>query len=140
MKIFWSIWVLTLILLFITLVEYESFEIIIYLALFALVGFLGYSLNLNKKSFKKILGIVERIDFTPLEEGVKKIEASQKECFLRLFKLENDLEERKIEQERKYRDLVRKILEVDNKLNTKFRLLGEVMLKLSKERKANNQH
>ena len=136
MKIFWLIWVLTVILLLLTLVRYEVFEIIIYLALFALVGFLAYSLNSNKKSLKKIIGMVERIDLTPLEEGVKKIERSQKECYLRLFKLENELEGRRLEQERKYRDLVRKVLEIDNELNTKFRLLGEVILKLSKEKKS----
>ena len=138
MKIFWSIWFLTLILLFLTLVKYESFEIIIYFALFALLGFLGYSANASKKSFKKILGIVEKIDLTPLGEGIKKIENSQKECFLRLFKLENELKEREIEQQIKYRDLVRKVLEIENKLNTKFKLLGEVVLKLSEEKKANN--
>ena len=136
MKVFWLIWVLTLILLFLTLVKYEVFETIIYLALFALVGFLGYSFNSSKKSFKKILGIVEKIDLTPLEEGVKKIERSQKECYLRLFRLENELEERRLEQEKKYRNIVRKVLEIDNKLNTKFKLLGEVILKLSKEKKS----
>ena len=59
---------------------------------------------------------------------------------LEAFKLENELENRRIEQERKYRDLVRKVLEIDNKLNTKFKLLGEIILKLSKERKVNNSH
>jgi hypothetical protein len=136
MKIFWLIWVLTVILLLLTLIEYEIFDIIIYLALFALVGSLAYSLNSNKKSLRKIIGIVEKIDLTPLEEGVKKIERSQRECYLRLFKLENELEERRLEQERKYRDVVRKVIEIDNELNTKFRLLGEVILKLSKEKKS----
>jgi len=134
MKIFWLIWVLTLILLWLTLVKYEVFETIIYLALFALVGFLGYSFNSNKTSFKKILGMVEKIDLIPLEEGIKKIERSQKECYLRLFKLESELEERRLEQEKKYRDVVRKVLEIDNKLNTKFKLLGEVILKLSEKK------
>jgi hypothetical protein len=134
MKIFWLIWALSVILLLLTSVKYEVFEAIIYLLLFVLIGFLAYSLNSNKKSFKKIMSTIEKIDFTPLEEGVKNIEKSQKECYLRLFKLENELNEYKIEQEMKYRDLVRKILEVDNKLNTKFKLLGEVILKLSKEK------
>jgi len=135
-KIFWLTWALTIILLLLTLIEYEIFDIIIYLALFALVGYLGYSLISNKKSLRKIIGMVERIDLTPLEEGVKKIERSQKECYLRLFKLENELEGRRLEQERKYRDVVRKVLEIDNKLNTKFKLLGEVVLKMSKEKKS----
>ena len=136
MKIFWLIWVLTVVLLLLTLIEYKIFDIIIYLTLFALVGFLAYSLNSRKKSLKKIAGLVEKIDLTPLEEGVKKIERSQRECYLRLFKLENELEERRLERERKYRDVVRKVLEIDNKLNTKFKLLGEVILKLSEEKKS----
>ena len=134
MKIFWLVWVLTVILVLLTLVKYEVFEIIIYLVLFVLVGFLAYSLNSNKKSFKKIIETLEKIDFTPLEEGIKNIEKSQKECYLRLFKMENEINEYKIEQEMKYRDLVRKTLEIDNKLNTKFKLLGEVVLKLDKEK------
>jgi len=81
-----------------------------------------------------MMGVLEKIDLTPLEEGIKNIEMSQKECYLRLFKLENELNEYKLEQEMKYRDLVRKVLEIDNKLNTKFKLLGEVVLKLSKEK------
>lgn len=137
MKIFWLIWVLTLILLSLTLVKYETFETIIYFALFVLIGILGYSLDRNKNSFKKILGIVEKIDLTPIEEGIKKIENSQKEYSLRLFRLENEMKEREVEQEIKYRDLVRKVLEIDNKLNTKFKLLGEVVLKLGKEKEIN---
>ncbi len=135
MKIFWLIWILTFILLLLAPLNYGTFEIVIYLALFTLVGFLAYSFGSNKKSLKKIIGVIERLDLTPLEEGVKRIERSQKECYLRLFKLENELEERRLEQERKYRDVVRKVLEIDNELNTKFKLLGEVILKLSKEKK-----
>jgi hypothetical protein len=134
MKIFWLVWVLSVILLLLTSVKYDVFETIIYFVLFVLVGFLAYSLNSNKKSFKKIIGVLERMDLSPLEEGVKNIEKSQKECYLRLFKLENELNEYKTEQEIKYRDLVRKVLEVDNQLNTKFKLLGEVVLKFSKEK------
>jgi len=134
MKIFWLIWVLTFILLLLTLVKYEIFDVIIYLALFALIGFLAYSLESRKKSLKKISDMIGKIDLTPLEKGVKKIEMSQRECYLRLFRLEGELEERRLEQERKYRDVVRKVLEIDNKLNTKFKLLGEVLLKLGKEK------
>jgi hypothetical protein len=133
MKIFWLVWILTVALLLLTSVKYEVFDAIIYLVLFALVGFLAYSLNSNKKSFKKIMGALEKINFKPLEEGIKNIEMSQKECYLRLFKLENELDKYKLEQEAKYRDLVRKVLEIDNKLNIKFKLLGEVVLKLSKK-------
>jgi len=134
MKIFWLIWVLTFILFLFKPLEYGIFEAIIYLALFTLLGFLAYSFDSNKKSLQKIMNIAERINLTPLEEFVKKIEKSQKKYTSSLSKLEKELEERKLEQEKKYRDVVRKVLEIDNKLNTKFKLLGETVLKLSKER------
>jgi len=135
MKIFWAIWVLTFILFLFKPLEYGLFEAIIYLALFALLGFLAYSFDSNKKSLKKIMEIVERIDLTPLEEFAKKIEKSQEKYTSNLSKLENELESYKQEQEKKYRDVVRKVLEMDNKLNTKFKLLGEVLLKMGKEKK-----
>ena len=136
MKIFWLIWVLTFILFLFKPLEYGIFEAIIYLALFTLVGFLAYSFDSNKKSLKKIMGKVEKIDLTPLDDFVKNIENSQEKITSDLSKLEKELEERRLEQEKKYRDLVRKVLEIDNKLNTKFKLLGEVILKLSKEKKS----
>lgn len=136
MKIFWIIWVLTFILFLFKPLEYGIFEAIIYLALFTLLGFLAYSFDSNKKSLKRIMEMVEKIDLTPLEEFVKKIENSQEKITSDLSKLESGLEEHKREQERKYRDVVRKVLEMDNKLNTKFKLLGEVILKLSKEKKS----
>ena len=136
MKIFWLIWVLTFISFLFKPLEYGIFEAIIYLALFSLVGFLAYSLDSNKKSLKRIMGMVEKIDLTLLEDFVKKIKKSQEKITSDLSKLEHELEERRLEQEKKYRDVVRKVLEIDNKLNTKFKLLGEVILKLSKEKKS----
>ena len=70
---------------------------------------------------------------------VKKMEKSQKKYTSNLSKLENELQEMKHDQEKKYRDVVRKVLEVDNKLNTKYKLLGEAILKVSKEKKSNQQ-
>ena len=122
MKIFWLIWVLTFILFLFKPLEYGIFEAVIYLALFALIGFLAHSFDSNKKSLKKIMDMVEKIDLTLLEEFAKKIEKTQKKYTSDLSKLENELEEHKREQERKYRDLVRKVLEIDNKLNSKFKL------------------
>ncbi len=78
---------------------------------------------------------MEKIDLTPLEVFIKKIETSQGKITSDLSKLESELGQYKQEQEKKYRDVVRKVLEMDNKLNTKFKLLGEVILKLDKETK-----
>lgn len=127
MKIFWLIWILTLFLFLFKPLEYGIFEAIIFLALFTLIGFLAHSFDSNKKSLKKVTDMVERIDLTPLEEFVKKYNSNS-------TKLEKGLEEYKQEQEKKYRDIVRKVLEMDNKLNTKFKLLGEAMLELKEER------
>ncbi len=81
------------------------------------------------------MDIMEKIDLTPLEVFIKKIETSQGKITSDLSKLESELGQYKQEQEKKYRDVVRKVLEMDNKLNTKFKLLGEVILKLDKETK-----
>jgi len=92
-----------------------------------------YSQESNRRVFQKLITMVEDINLKPLEDGIKKIERVQRECYLRLFKLETELEEHKLERERKYRDVVRKVLDLENKLNRKFKLLGETIIKVSKE-------
>ena len=80
--------------------------------------------------------MIKNIDFKPLEEEVMKIENKQKESSLKLSRLErsmDDFENYKIEQEKKYRDVVRKVLEVDNDLNKKYKLLGDSIIKLNKD-------
>jgi hypothetical protein len=134
MKVFWLIWVLTVALLLFTLIEYNPFQIIVFLSLFALVGIVGYSLETNKKLFLRIKEAIEKIDFSPAEAEITKIGAAQAECYLRLSSIESELEEYKHEQERKYRDVVRKVLDIDNKLNRKFKLLGEAVLELKKRK------
>jgi len=82
--------------------------------------------------------MVKNIDFKPLEKELTRIGNVAKEWDSRVSGLEeklNGFEKYKMEQEQKYRDLVRKFLEVDNKLNKKYKLLGETIIKLSKEGK-----
>jgi hypothetical protein len=134
MKVFWLIWVLTVALLLFTLIEHSPFQTIVFLSLFALVGIVGYSLETNKKLFLRIKEAIEKIDFSPAEAEITKIGAAQAECYLRLSSIESELEEYKHEQERKYRDVVRKVLDIDNKLNRKFKLLGEAVLELKKRK------
>ena len=59
----------------------------------------------------------------------------------RMDKFSGDIEGNRSEFERltkeyemAYRDVARKVLEVDNELNKKFKLLGEAVLKLKEER------
>jgi hypothetical protein len=117
------------------MVKHVTFQTIIFFALFALIGIVAHSLETNRKLFLQILETTEKIDFKPVETGIKKIERAQAECYLRLSSIETELEEYKHEQEKKYRDVVRKVLDLDNKLNRKFKLLGEAVIKLSKETK-----
>jgi hypothetical protein len=84
------------------------------------------------KSFLKFKSIVKTIDLKPVEEKIEKIKDLQVESSKKISRLETDLEQYKIEQERKYRDVVRKVLDLDNKLKKKFKLLGESIIKISK--------
>jgi len=77
---------------------------------------------------------MKSIDLKPVEEEIKKIKKEQEECSTKVFRLETELDQYKLEQERKYRDVVRKVLDLDNKLNKKFKLLGESILKISKRK------
>lgn len=70
-----------------------------------------------------------------LEEGVKKINKQQSEFYSRIFKLEDELHQYEADEEKKYRDVVRKVLDMDNKFARKFNLLGENIIELSKEKK-----
>ena len=127
------IWVLAIVFLAITITNYESSTLTLLFVLIILTGINLYHQESNKKRMKRIRNVLESIDMRTLEDGIKKINRQQSECFSRIFSLENDLKQYKIEEERKYRDVVRKVLDLDNTLNKKFKLLGETILKLSKE-------
>jgi CRISPR/Cas system CSM-associated protein Csm3 (group 7 of RAMP superfamily) len=83
----------------------------------------------------RIRGVLENIDMKTLEDGVKKMNRQQSECYSRIFGLENELQQYKNEEEKKYRDIVRKVLDVDNKFTRKCNLLGETIVELSKGKK-----
>jgi phage-related tail protein len=90
---------------------------------------------MNKKLMKKIRNVLESFDMKPLEEGISKINRKQSECYSRIFELENELQQHKTEEENKYRDVVRKVLDMDNKFTRKFNLLGETIIELGKKNK-----
>ncbi len=92
-----------------------------------------HSQKFYKQKLKKIADIVNEIDISPIEDGIKTIEKNQSEHLTKILKLENNFEKYKEEQEKKYRDVVRKVLNIDNELNKKFKTLGECILKISKE-------
>ncbi len=95
-----------------------------------------YSQISSSRRFQKLGIMIKNIDFRPLGRELSKMEKSQEEWVFEISNLEkklDGLDSYKLEQEKKYRDLVRKILEVDNKLNRKYRKLGEIIIELNKK-------
>jgi len=137
-RIFWLIWLWIIVFLVITFVNYKIYELILFLVLFVLTGIIIYLHELHKKSFLKIKNTVKSIDLKAVEEKIEKMVKRQEEFSRKVFRLETELDHYKLEQERKYRDVVRKVLDLDNKLNKKFRLLGESIIKIAGKKKIVN--
>lgn len=134
--LFWVVWAAAIIFLFTTFSSYNVFNLIPFIVLFALTGIAMYSQVLNTKRFQRLKIMIKNIDFKPLEEEIMRIENKQKEAGIKVSRLErslDDFENYKIEQEKKYRDVVRKVLEVDNDLNRKYKVLGESIIQLNKD-------
>ena len=132
-KVFWIIWGLTMIFLVATFVKDKIIDTGLLTLLFVLTGINLYVQESRKKLIKRLIQMVDKIDFKPVEDGISKIKRSNAECYSRLFKVENDIENYKSDQEKKYRDVVRKVLNIDNEFHTKFRILGETVIKISKK-------
>jgi hypothetical protein len=132
-KVFWIIWGLIMIFLVAVFVKDKIIDMGLLSLLFILSGINLYVQESRKKMIKKLITMVDRIDFKPIEDGIRKIDRSNAECYTRLFRIENDIENYKLDQEKKYRDVVRKVLNIDNEFHTKFRILGETVIKISKK-------
>jgi len=94
-----------------------------------------YIQNLERIWAKKLVSEINGVDFSPLKDGIRDIKKQRAEYQLKLFDLELKMKELEKEREQKYRDVVRKVLEMDNKLNEKFKLLGESIIRISKQKK-----
>jgi len=111
----------------------------------------------QKRKYKEILREIDnRITF--LKMDLKKLREDENRYFSKVFELEMNLENyrkaawiigekvEKVEEELKelkkypdeyesrYRDVVRKVLELDNDFSEKFETLGKVILKLKKRK------
>lgn len=134
--IFWVIWTGVIIFLTLAFPNYKIHEVILFVLFFFLVGIAMYFQTWNRRRLRGLKIMIKNIDFGPLEEEIKKMEERQKECNFKVFGLErklDDFENYKAGQEKKYREVVRKVLDVDNRLNRKYKLLGETVIKLSKD-------
>jgi len=136
--IFWFIWMLVIIFLVLTFPNYKTYELILFVLFFLLVGIGMFHQIWNRRHLHRLKVMIKNINFEPLEEEIKKMEKIQEECNSKVLNLEsqlNDFENYKLEQEKKYREVVRKVLDVDNELNRKYKILGESIIKLSKDTK-----
>jgi len=65
-----------------------------------------------------------------LKNLLSDIAETQDKLILEIETLRKRLDDLELKEERRFRDLVKKILEVDNALNRKFRALGEELIDL----------
>lgn len=132
-KIFWSLWVLSLfMLIFISLNQFFLINLLIFL-IFILLGLLYFQKNQKLKVLERIENKLDKINLNPINNEIKKLREDNTENLMKYFKFEMDFDKYKQEEENRYRELVKKILDVDNKLNEKHELLGKAILKLSKD-------
>lgn len=112
--------------------EFDTKYLLILFSLL-LVAFTFYKISKIEKSLEKTLEMLEKIDLRPIKNTIKEHNKNQTEALLKTFEIEMNLEDYKKEQEKKYRDVVRRVLELDNKLNEKYDLLGKAILKINKD-------
>jgi len=130
--------------------------ILIPLSLFlAMIGMNIYFLSRNESNTQEKLKIIEKIDLKPMEKKIKKSREEQTKYLLKTFELKMDLDKinKKIEKIEKgpekvkkelekitkqyeiaFRDVSRKVLDLENGINDKYKVLGEAILKLKKKK------
>ncbi|MCX8178590.1 MAG: hypothetical protein N3D75_02035 [Candidatus Aenigmarchaeota archaeon] len=91
--------------------------------------------RVNEESIERIEKKIDKIDVSKIIQKINEFRDEQTNANIKAFDVEMKLEEYKQEQEEKYRDVVKKVLEIDNKLTEKYELLGKTVLKLSKDMK-----
>lgn len=144
----WMLWLLTLLSLTLSVI-FQEFEMRIPLFFTCISACaMMYLLHSQKRRLTPILLKLDRVNLTPIKLRIEELRKEQTTFLLRTFKLEMMIDEQKKEleklreefeklprdQEMKYRETVRKVLDLENKMNKKFKLLGEAILKISKER------
>ncbi|MCS7135076.1 MAG: hypothetical protein N3E38_01695 [Candidatus Aenigmarchaeota archaeon] len=112
-------------------------SIVLVILLVNLLTLLILHINMNKREdvLKKIEKKIESIDFDKIVKKIDSLRDEQTNYMLKGFEVEMELAKYKEEQEEKYREVVKKILELDNKFTEKYELLGKTVIKLSKDGK-----
>ncbi|MEM4397880.1 MAG: hypothetical protein QW757_04630 [Candidatus Woesearchaeota archaeon] len=132
MKMFWILIITSFILsLFFAIKELSIFFLVSILDLLAII--LLYKEVKRDDTIKKIEKKIDNIDVDKIIKKLDNLRDDQTNYLTKAFEVEMDLAKYKEEQEEKYREIVKKVLELDNKLTEKYELLGKSILKLSKD-------
>jgi len=130
MKWFWGF--AALYALAIIFFAYKEISPVVVLSFLNFVILVIFYVETRKNNY--IFRIENKID--EIEKILKKIDTlrdEQTSSLIKAFEVEMDLSKYKNDQEDKYRELAKKILQLDNKLNEKYELLGKSIIRLSKD-------
>ncbi|MEM5799219.1 MAG: hypothetical protein QXZ43_00935 [Candidatus Aenigmatarchaeota archaeon] len=134
MNIFWVIILVSLALsLLFAIKEFSIFFAISILNLLALI--ILYKEDKTNELIKKIEKKIENINVDKIIKKIDNLRDDQTNYLTKVFEVEMNLAKFREEQEEKYREIVKKVLDLDNKLTEKYELLGKSILKLSKDTK-----
>jgi len=111
--------------------ELSPLVVLSFLNLLALIAL--YFETRKDKQLERIEKKISEINVDKVAEKIDALRDEQTNSLLKAFEVEMELAKYKDEQEEKYREVVKKVLELENKLNEKYELLGKSIIKLSKE-------
>jgi uncharacterized membrane protein len=111
--------------------ELSPLVVLSFLNLLALIAL--YFETRKDKQLERIEKKINEINVDKVAEKIDALRDEQTNSLLKAFEVEMELSKYKDEQEEKYREVVKKVLELENKLNEKYELLGKSIIKLSKE-------
>lgn len=131
MKLFYPFILTSLILL--SIVAIKQLSLLVLALFFNLLALFILYREVKRDGIKKLERRLDSID--SVIKKLDQIRDGQNSHMMKAFEVEMNLEKYKEEQEERYREIVKKLLEIDNKFTEKYELLGKSVIKLSKEMK-----
>ncbi|MBS3052229.1 MAG: hypothetical protein J4428_02575 [Candidatus Aenigmarchaeota archaeon] len=128
--VLWGFWVISVTSLIISAKFLELTSFLVLMSILAMIGIQLYYNERNYSLLKKFYNSPNSID-----EKLQSIEKEIIEKRLDNFNSEMKLEDFRREQEKKYREITKRVFELDNKFVEKFDTLGKVVVKLGKDLK-----
>ncbi len=124
-KLTWFAILVSIVLLIPLILNNQFFLSIAYTITLVLIISILIQLEKQRRLLDEIKAKIEGLDLKSLNETKKLVNE---------FSTELKLDQYKAEQEKKYREISKKILELESKMNEKFDLLGKAILKINKEK------